>query len=41
VHGDPGLPGENPNRAMHPMVWHHLIRLASLKELEAFIVSRK
>ncbi|MFM8495877.1 MAG: IS4 family transposase [Planctomycetia bacterium] len=33
--------GEKPNRAMHQMVWYYLIGLASLKELEAFIKSRK
>lgn len=33
--------GEKPNRAMHQMVWYYLIGLASLKELDAFITSRK
>jgi len=33
--------GEKPNKAMHQMVWYYLIGLASLKELEAFIASRK
>ena len=33
--------GEKPNRAMYQMVWYYLIGLASLKELEAFIASRK
>ncbi|MEI6240193.1 MAG: hypothetical protein WCR51_07375 [Planctomycetia bacterium] len=33
--------GEKPNRAMYQMVWYSLIGLASLKELEAFIRSRK
>ncbi len=33
--------GEKPNRAMYQMVWYYLIGLASLKELEAFIRSRK
>jgi len=33
--------GEKPNRAMYQMVWYELIGLASLKELEAFIKSRK
>jgi hypothetical protein len=33
--------GERPNKAMHQMVGHYLIGLASLKELEAFIASRK
>ncbi|NDC53132.1 MAG: hypothetical protein EBZ74_02295 [Planctomycetia bacterium] len=33
--------GEKPNRAMYQMVWYSLIGLASLKELEAFIASRK
>jgi hypothetical protein len=33
--------GETPNRAMYQMVWYYLIGLASLKELEAFIASRK
>ena len=33
--------GEKPNRAMYQMVWYYLIGLASLKELEAFITSRK
>ena len=33
--------GEKPNRAMHQMVWYYLIGLASLKELEAFIRSRR
>jgi len=33
--------GEKPNRAMYQMVWYYLIGLASLKELEAFIKSRK
>jgi hypothetical protein len=32
--------GEKPNRAMHNMVWYHLIDLASRKELEAFIKKR-
>ena len=33
--------GEKPNRAMYRIVWYSLIGLASLKELEAFIKSRK
>ena len=33
--------GEKPNRAMYQMVWYYLIGLASLKELEAFIRSRR
>ena len=33
--------GEKPNRAMYQMVWYYLIGLASLKELESFIASRK
>ena len=33
--------GEKPNRAMEQMVWYDLIGLASLKELEAFVASRK
>ena len=33
--------GEKPNRAMYQVVWYYLIGLASLKELEAFIKSRK
>ena len=33
--------GEKPNRAMYQMVWYYLVGLASLKELEAFIRSRK
>jgi len=33
--------GEKPNRAMYQMVWYYLIGLASLKELEAFIHSRR
>ena len=33
--------GEKPNRAMYQMVWYYLIGLASLKELEAFIKSRR
>lgn len=33
--------GERPNRAMYQMVWYYLIGLASLKEHEAFIKSRK
>ena len=33
--------GEKPNRAMVQMVWYYLIGLASLKELEAFIKTRK
>jgi hypothetical protein len=33
--------GEKPNRAMYQMVWYYLIGLASLKELEVFIASRK
>ena len=33
--------GEKPNRAMYQMVWYYLIGLASLKELEAFITTRK
>jgi IS4 transposase len=33
--------GEKPNRAMHQMVWYYLIGLASLKELEAFIRTRR
>jgi hypothetical protein len=33
--------GEKPNRAMYQMVWYYLIGLASLKELEDFIRSRK
>jgi len=33
--------GEKPNRAMVQMVWYELIGLASLKELEAFIKTRK
>ena len=32
--------GEKLNRAMHQMVWYHLIGLASLEELEVFIESR-
>jgi hypothetical protein len=33
--------GEKPNRAMVQMVWYELIGLASLKELEAFIRTRR
>jgi IS4 transposase len=33
--------GEKPNRAIYQMVWYELIGLASLKELEAFIKTRK
>ena len=33
--------GEKPNRAMYQMVWCSLIGLASLKELEAFIKTRR
>jgi hypothetical protein len=33
--------GEKPNRAMYQMVWYELIGLASLKELEAFIRTRR
>jgi len=33
--------GEKPNRAMDQMVRHELIGLASLKELEAFIRTRR
>jgi len=33
--------GEKPHRAMHQMVWYELIGLASLKELEAFIQTRR
>jgi len=33
--------GERPNRAMYQMVWYYLIGRASLKELEAFIASRR
>ena len=33
--------GEKPNRAMYQMVWYYLIGLASLKELEAFIRTRR
>jgi hypothetical protein len=33
--------GAKPNRAMYQMVWYYLIGLASLKELEAFIKTRK
>ena len=33
--------GERPIRAIYQMVWYELIGLASLKELEAFINSRK
>jgi hypothetical protein len=33
--------GEKPNRAMEQMGWDYLIGLASLKELEAFIKTRK
>ena len=33
--------GEKPNRAMHQMVWYYLMGVASLKELEAFITSRR
>ena len=33
--------GEKPNRAMEQMVWYDLIGLASLKELEAFVRSRR
>ena len=33
--------GEKPNRAMEQMVWYYLIGLASLKELEAFVRSRR
>ena len=33
--------GEKPNRAMDQMVWYYLIGLASLKELQAFITSRR
>jgi len=36
-----GYTGAKPNRAMEQMVWYELIGLASLKELEAFITSRK
>jgi len=32
---------EKPNRAMEQMVWYELIGLASLKELEAFIRTRR
>jgi hypothetical protein len=32
--------GEQPNRAMHTMVWYSRIDLASRKELEAFIKKR-
>ncbi|MEI6505001.1 MAG: hypothetical protein WCO90_03860 [Planctomycetota bacterium] len=30
-----------PDRAMEQMVWYEFIGLASLKELEAFITSRR
>ncbi|MFM9009671.1 MAG: hypothetical protein ACKON8_02015 [Planctomycetota bacterium] len=33
--------GEKPNRAMCQMVWHYLVGLASLEELEASIKTRK
>jgi len=33
--------GEKPNRAMYQMVWYELIGLASLKELEGFIRTRR
>ena len=33
--------GEKPNRAMEQMVWHSLIGLASLEELETLIRSRR
>ena len=33
--------GEKPNRAMYQMVWYYLIGLASLKELEGFIRTRR
>ena len=33
--------GEKPNRAMEQMVWYYLIGLASLKELEGFIKTRR
>jgi hypothetical protein len=33
--------GEKPNRAMDQMVWYYLIGLASPKELEAFIETRR
>ena len=33
--------GEKPNRAMYQMVWYYLIGLASLKELEVFINTRR
>jgi hypothetical protein len=33
--------GEKPNRAMEQMVWYEFISLASLKELEAFIRTRR
>jgi hypothetical protein len=33
--------GEKPNRAMHQMVWYEFTGLASLKELEAFIRTRR
>ena len=33
--------GEKPNRAMYQMVWYYLVGLASLKELEAFIRTRR
>jgi len=33
--------GEKPNRSMYQMVWYELVGLASLKELEAFIKSRR
>ena len=33
--------GERPSRAMYQMVWYYLIGLASLKELEAFIKTRR
>jgi hypothetical protein len=32
---------EKANRAMEQMVWYELISLASLKELEAFIRTRR
>lgn len=33
--------GEKPNRAMYQMVWYYLLGAASLKELEAFIRTRR
>jgi len=33
--------GERPSRAMYQMVWCYLIGLVSLKELQAFIKTRR